>query len=563
VETGRLGIDGTLITPRASVLQPGTLGGIGTIIGTVLNAGTVNPGNSVGTLTIVGSFDNTPSGVFQAEVTPPGAGDRLVVIGTPGNATVGGSTIDAVTGDLSFTPGQRFTVLTTGGTVGGTFGTLTTDFQSVFIDLSVEYLFNGGTPAGAVNQVDLVFARNGTMVNDVARTFNQRNVADTIDAIETIGAGAPAPVQTLINLIQNLDTERDVQDLLDNLSGEAHGSTESLLVRSGERFIASVLSSGGASAFSFASLAAAPGAAPQVASLEDPAALVAQAGEAEAGSGAGLWVRPFAVTGNIDSDGNASGFDFNAGGIAGGAAFEVAEGFFLGGALGYEAQETDFDRFGDNAEADTLEAAIYAGFEDGPLRVTGALGYAHHSVDVDRNVTNELGTLVPVTSDYDADQILAGAAGSYAIDMGDGLTVTPQAALTFARLDRDGFTERGATPGLLDVADETTESLLGRIGARIAMDFEMEEWTLTPAASLDVAHEFLDEFGSIDARFVAIPEAGSFTARGAEIGPTAVELGLGLAATDGEGLGLFLDYRGGFSSSGDEHSFAAGLRLSW
>ena len=52
----------------------GTLGGNGTIGGNVVNAGTLAPGNSIGLLTVNGSYTQMPGSTYQVEVNNAGQG---------------------------------------------------------------------------------------------------------------------------------------------------------------------------------------------------------------------------------------------------------------------------------------------------------------------------------------------------------------------------------------------------------------------------------------------------------------------------------------------------------
>lgn len=65
----------------------GVLKGVGQL-GSTTVAGTIAPGNSIGTLTINGDYVQTATGVYAAELAPGGRSDQLIVIG---KATLGGA----------------------------------------------------------------------------------------------------------------------------------------------------------------------------------------------------------------------------------------------------------------------------------------------------------------------------------------------------------------------------------------------------------------------------------------------------------------------------------------
>nr|WP_261330330.1 autotransporter outer membrane beta-barrel domain-containing protein [Rhizobium leguminosarum] len=88
VSGGRLAVNGSITSP---VMTSGTgiLGGTGTIIGDVTNAGVVAPGNSIGTLTIAGNYTGT-GGTIEIETVLGGdasPSDRLVVTGNTAGTT--------------------------------------------------------------------------------------------------------------------------------------------------------------------------------------------------------------------------------------------------------------------------------------------------------------------------------------------------------------------------------------------------------------------------------------------------------------------------------------------
>jgi hypothetical protein len=69
---GRTSVDGTLTATSGAIvdIQGGTLGGKGTINGNVLMAGTMMPGDAPGTLTIVGNYEQTGTGIFKELMSP-------------------------------------------------------------------------------------------------------------------------------------------------------------------------------------------------------------------------------------------------------------------------------------------------------------------------------------------------------------------------------------------------------------------------------------------------------------------------------------------------------------
>lgn len=100
-------------------LAGGLLEGSGLILGDVNNTGgTINAGNSPGTLTINENFTQTTGGILLVEIAGTGAGD-FDVLQVNGDATLGGTIDVALLGTPSFGIGQTFDVLFAANIFGG------------------------------------------------------------------------------------------------------------------------------------------------------------------------------------------------------------------------------------------------------------------------------------------------------------------------------------------------------------------------------------------------------------------------------------------------------------
>ncbi|HEY4292128.1 autotransporter outer membrane beta-barrel domain-containing protein [Luteibacter sp.] len=105
VDAGTLAVNGSITSP-VMVNAAGTLGGVGTIHGDVTNAGTVAPGNLIGTLTVNGNYIGQ-GGTLAIEANLDGdasAADRLIVTGDTSGTTnvkvtkVGGTGVQTIDG---------------------------------------------------------------------------------------------------------------------------------------------------------------------------------------------------------------------------------------------------------------------------------------------------------------------------------------------------------------------------------------------------------------------------------------------------------------------------------
>ncbi|WP_080693549.1 autotransporter outer membrane beta-barrel domain-containing protein [Pseudomonas chlororaphis] len=96
VNSGTLRVDGSLVTPMTTVHSGATLAGSGTIVGDVINSGTLAPGstnNPIGTLTIDGNLTLTSSSVLDYQLGQAGAAGGVLndLTQVSGNLTLDGT----------------------------------------------------------------------------------------------------------------------------------------------------------------------------------------------------------------------------------------------------------------------------------------------------------------------------------------------------------------------------------------------------------------------------------------------------------------------------------------
>jgi hypothetical protein len=118
------------------------LKGSGVVIGNVVNVGTLSPGNSPGTFTINGNFTQGPGGTYNVQIFSPQNYSRLVV---SGHVNLDGTLHLTLASGFKLMPGDRFTVLTAGGGISGTFRTISSNTP-----VSVQYE-NGIVDVNAVS----------------------------------------------------------------------------------------------------------------------------------------------------------------------------------------------------------------------------------------------------------------------------------------------------------------------------------------------------------------------------------------------------------------------------
>lgn len=152
VYEGRLSINGSY-GGSVTVYDGGRLGGTGTILGgvDVAEGGMLDPGNSIGTLTL-GSLTLQPGSVLRIEADSNGNTDAIVATG---DITIDGATLLLVPIDGTLGAGLTYTVLSAGGGVIGQFAEVISSLPllgltATYLPSSAGFGLDGGGGVGAI-----------------------------------------------------------------------------------------------------------------------------------------------------------------------------------------------------------------------------------------------------------------------------------------------------------------------------------------------------------------------------------------------------------------------------
>jgi outer membrane autotransporter protein len=149
-----------------------------------------------------------------------------------------------------------------------------------------------------------------------------------------------------------------------------------------------------------------------------------------------------------------------------------------------------------------------------------------------------------------------------------GVTLAPLAYLDYAHLDRDAYSETGSMNGLnLNVSDESLDSLVGAVGARLHGAIPLGEGSVMTAELRGLwSHEFGDRARPVTTTFggdTTPPPGNPFTVVGARIPRDVGVIGLAWSVITQENLEVFADYTAAVNSDLFEQSLAIGIRLTW
>lgn len=436
VDAGTLAVNGAL-GGTVNVLAPARLQGSGSV-GSTTVAGTVAPGNSIGTLSVNGNFTQLSGSTYQVEVDPAStASDLLRASGSASIAS--GAQLQVVrTGSGSFGPGTRYTVLRADGGVVGTYN-LTGDTQSAFVRVTDSY---------DANHVYLVAEKTRSFTS-VAGTPNEAAIGAALDSLPGSNSLATA--------VAWLPSDFAARDALNQLSADIHSSTKTALLED-SRFVRD------AAIDRLRSAACAPGIAPGP-EAQKPQQVGAGCTRAD-GQARATWGQVFGSWGSIDGDGNAAKLKRDIDGFIVGADIGVGAGWRVGALGGYSRASADTRARNSSSKTDSYHLGVYGGTRWGATALRLGASQSWNKTDTSRSVAFA-GFAGSIAGEYDSTTTQAFGELGHLIDMG-GVNLEPFAGLAHVRLKSDAFLERGG-PAALYGEGGSTDATFSTVGVRASL----------------------------------------------------------------------------------------------
>ncbi len=509
VSGGRLIVGDTVtesnarISGTVNVTNGGTLGGHGQIAGAVIvhDGGKINPGNSVGTLS-VGDAHFMGGSIFEARVNPDGTNDKLVAKNTLGTGTVkidNGSNLFLLGGAGIWNETTSYNLIDTDSGVTGKFTYVNSNLA--FLTPLVDY----SNP----NQVNLTMQRNNTGFGEIGGNNNEQN---TGSGIESLG-----PNYLIYQQIVSMNAEQ-AKKAYNNLSGEIHASVKSALLENSRYPRHAVL-----------------------AHLNSPVT------ESSPQIGRNLWINTWAHDGYLKDDGNAARLDNKGIGFIIGADIYQSATTTLGAAMGYEQSSL---KVGDlrNSEADTkaIHLTAYGKTELGPIELKGGIDYSWFNIDSKRHVV--VGDIFSQNSaKYHAGLFQIFTEGSHTFNINEQVKVAPYARLLYQNLSVKGFTEKGSNFQLHgnSSSEHVFSTTLGVRG----------EWKIGTQsnlyANLGWQHRFGDRDNEARLNFIG---GSSYNLKGVQMDRDSLLIGLGANFTLQQNMSLNVGYDGQLGKRSKSHS---------
>jgi uncharacterized protein with beta-barrel porin domain len=544
VDGGTLAVNGDMSAASAlTVNAGGALGGTGLVGTTMVNGGTLAPGNSIGTLTVNGNLGFTAASTYAVEVSPATA-DRTNATGT---ATLGGATVAA-----SFAPGsyvaKQYVILNAAGGVSGTFGALVnTNLPSGFSS-SLSYDANN-----AYLNLALGLAQyNGLNVN-------QQNVANALTDFFNATGGIPAVFGSL------------TPGGLTQVSGEIATGAQQATVNAMTQFMGVMTDPftrgrGGdaGTASSYADEAA-------VGRRRTGAEREAYAMVAKAGSAAPNFERRWHVWaagygGTQTTDGHATLGSNTAtnrlGGGAVGADTWLSANTLAGLALAGGETRFRVDGLG-SGQSDLFQAGVFMHHQAGAAYLAGALAYGWQDITTDRTVT--VAGTDQLQARLKAQAVSGRLEGGYRLTTPwDGLGLTPYAAGQFTRFSLPAYGEQvvaGNGTFALNYAANTVTATRSELGLRAERFYMVNDAVVALRGRAAWAHDFDTERAAM-ATFQTLPGA-SFVVNGATPASDAALVTASAEILWRNGISLAAAFEGEFSNVTRSYAGKGVARYAW
>jgi outer membrane autotransporter protein len=512
IDAGTLFVNGTIASSTSLLVNPGgTIGGVGILPSTVVNGGTIAPGNSIGTLTVSGDLVLEGGAVYRAEIDEAGRSDLILVSGT---TTIGTASVDIVNAAPVFLLGMRYTILTADGGVSGTFSNPVQHLP--LVDLALTY---------DPNNVYFEITRNEVPIDAVV-PLPDRAIAD---AVQELGAGNP-----VFEAVVGQTTDDAIRYALDQLSGQDYASIRSAMIDD-SRFVRDAINNRLGSGFGNAMTSG-------------------DTQQRRFETGGVAWLSGFGSWASRDGTSDANGLDRSIGGFLVGGDVPLDDNIIVGAAAGYSSSRYDFDGVGTHGDSDNYYAALYSGLYFGNWAIRTGAAYSWQKADVTRNVAFP-GFSDDLSADYSAGTAQIFGEAGYKIEL-EKATLEPFAGAAWVNLDTDGFTEKNG-PAALAVDGSHDNVGITTVGLRASTQFELGGKQMSARGMAGWRHAFGDVDPMTSAAFAS--GTSSFGAGGLPVAENVAVIEIGFDANLSSSTKFGLTYSGQFGNRVSDNGLSARL----
>ncbi len=550
VSAGSLIVDGSIASSSGVTVAAGALlGGTGVVPATVLNGGTLSPGNSPGMLTVNGNLTFNPGSTYLAEIQGANA-DRVNVTGA---AALAGSLRLAPLGG-AYTFNSAYTLLSAAGGRTGAFSPVdTTGTFGAGVTTTVSYTANDVLLTLTPNPLTPVLPSAPPNLG-VTAPRNAYAVATSIDIAVANGAD-PSSLFGIYNL-----PAAAIPAAVNSLSGEIHTAAPAMANVVSDQFLRTMLDP--MAAGRLAAGPAGPG----------PAAFsgLVRKGADEPAAFSRLEAPFYSVWGSAyGSHGRTDGHaaigstkrTIDDAHLATGIDLRLLPGTVAGIAVSGGRSQASLPGLVGKVDADVFQAGLYGVAQLGPVKLGGAMSYARLENDVSRSIP-ALGS--SLSASYATTAWSGRLQASAALLDWNGLSFSPLAAIQGTRARSPAVVEAnwaGANAGALALAQRSDISSRSELGVQVDADSVLGGVPVTGYVRAAWAHYFRRD-ADLTASLIGLPGA-SFTATGARADSNSALVSAGVVARLRENVSLSLNLDGEVSANTTRLGGAAQIRVSF
>ncbi len=552
---GNLTVDGALTSALNIWQLGGKIQGTGTLTsgaggGFLALGGTVAPGNSIGTLNVIGAYFQGPAAILEIEISNPGSD----VLAITGNASLDG-TVRFTNFGISPATGQSYDFLTTGGTRTGTFSTVEDLLPGPLFPI-VTY----GANYARITVADFCFFAAGPVQTPACAALGNATVQSDPDMGPAISGLQKLDPSLIPAALAALNPTRanaqaavglSVGDLLRNQFGRrSHdllGGADVAQMDLARTQLAS--STPSAEALASAATAAVAVSAPANVTLANGYGLffagdVAALETTQAGSIGTDISDTAALTAGLDrSDGM---------------------GFVGGVAISYLQSSVDQNYgLGGDTTGNGVAISAYGSLQHDMFHADLYLSAAWNDFETTRTLLVAPLAVLTASGEARASQFQVGAT------LGHGLFSTPWSKLDavgglhYIGMDIDAYTETGAGALGAALSARSLASLRSQLGGEWALTMNPANHALIPMLRVIWNHEFMDDPLSATAAFAGAPSI-NFTSPGPDLGTDWATIGVGVSGYMGAGTSFCFRYQHDIGRDGQEnHEVSAAARMAF
>lgn len=552
VDAGMLTVNG-IFDPTNLTLFGGGMRGTGSVDALVTNvAGVVAPGNSIGTLNIVGNYVQGAGGLLAIELSST-ATDLLSISGT---ATLAGGVAFSAFGTPPLV-GQTWTFLNAAGGRAGTFGTVVDNLPGL-LNPTVGYTANTAFVTISASTFCSVAGVTGPVRVPVCTVLDNPAaqahpvLGPAITQLQLIDPGTiPAALEALNPTRAHAQGVQGLMyaDLLKQQFGTrshdlfdaASGGQQSALLRLPSAQLATT----------------APSIETMVAAAE--AATAASSAGVSLPNGYGWYAAADYAEGSFN---NASGQDdTDAAAFTLGIDYSNGATWIVGAAVSYLTGAVDQEYgFGGSLESDGFAVSGYGDYRSGKFYADGYLSYGSIGYDTNRTLLVGPMTFASSVGSTDGSQIMAGVTIGHELFTAGMVEVGGVGGLYYVDMTLDGYTETGAGPLSAVIPERTIDSLKGSLGLEAVLALDS---VFKPFARVQYVHEFSDDAFAMTSAFAGAP-AFAFATPGPQLGENWVTVGGGVSAKIEDWGSLYVRYQGDIGrDNANQHGISAAARFAF